>query len=112
MDSTAAIDEQPTVLSRAEELHLRALPEPYVNLSIHSASRALAVVHRVGWVGVNEHPEATRFARSASASCSAAAGGALRRKTSIGCCFAAVDGTMHGAPEIARAYETRINRCL
>jgi hypothetical protein len=23
--------------SRAEELHLRALPEPYVNLSIHTA---------------------------------------------------------------------------
>jgi len=26
-----------TVSSRAEELHLRALPEPYVNLSIHTA---------------------------------------------------------------------------
>jgi len=27
----------PVMSSRAEELHLRALPEPYVNLSIHTA---------------------------------------------------------------------------
>jgi len=28
---------RPYMSSRAEELHLRALPEPYVNLSIHTA---------------------------------------------------------------------------
>jgi hypothetical protein len=28
---------RPYMSSRAEEFHLRALPEPYVNLSIHTA---------------------------------------------------------------------------
>ena len=34
---TRAIDERVKLSSRPEDSHLRALPDPYVNLSIHTA---------------------------------------------------------------------------